>query len=369
MLTNSTRPRLPATWDIRIEKSDLGELRPLVREVSVQLKRNASGTADIVFDSYRNETGRWVAQDNPLLQPWNEVQINAVFDGRLEGIVHGFIREVKLEYPEDMSGARVTVTVQDDLLKLDREHHHRVLTREGQEQSDGTIVREIARYGNLQYDIAEGMTPRSLEINGTYAKFLLERAEANGFEVFMRGNILHFHPPSLDSEPQPTILVYAGASTNCRRFSVNYNGHHPDAVKVTSQLEKNNPHGNSSNQPPRLSFLQTFPEQTSLGGQSLTSEGRGLPPFVWSIDKPSGGTQTEMEIRARSKANANQFKIAAEGVLDGTQYGNVLLPHLPVTVDGVGATYNGRYYVEAVTHKFSGGIYEQQFKLLRNAIN
>ena len=73
--------------------------------------------------------------------------------------------------------------------------------------------------------------------------------------------------------------------------------------------------------------------------------------------------------RAQAKANDNQFKIMAEGVLDGTQYGHVLLPSLPVTVDGTGTTYGGRYYVDEVTHKFTKGVYEQSFKLMSNATN
>ena len=71
--------------------------------------------------------------------------------------------------------------------------------------------------------------------------------------------------------------------------------------------------------------------------------------------------------RARAKANEHQFKIRAEGVLDGLAYGHVLLTHLPVDVEGIGDTYGGTYYVDQVTHQFADDGYTQRFALLRNA--
>jgi hypothetical protein len=40
---------------------------------------------------------------------------------------------------------------------------------------------------------------------------------------------------------------------------------------------------------------------------------------------------------------------------------------LPVAVDGVGTTYGGTYYVDAVTHRLTEDGYRQTFTLLRNA--
>ncbi|MBN1655967.1 MAG: hypothetical protein JXA30_19525 [Deltaproteobacteria bacterium] len=367
MSYSSRRPRVPATCVITVNKAPLNGLGSLVKEVTVQLKRNVSGTATIVLDSFRDERGRWAVQDSEQLRPWNEVQIDAWFDGQREGVLHGFIREVKLEYPEEMSAAKVTVTVQDDLIKLDREQHQDVYSKENNERSDGAIAREIAEKVKLTHEVAEGMTAGALHVNSTFTKFLLERAEANGFELFVRDEKLHFHPPALGADPQPPILVYAGQSTNCIRFSVNHDGHRPDQVRMTREPENQSKGKNLSDI--LLSFLPLAPNQPALGKHPLTSEGRGLPPFVWSMDRPTGATESEAEIRAQAKANENQFKIVAEGVLDGSQYGHVLVPHLPVTVDGVGTTYGGRYYVDEVTHKFSKGVYEQHFKLLRNATN
>ena len=82
-----------------------------------------------------------------------------------------------------------------------------------------------------------------------------------------------------------------------------------------------------------------------------------------------GASRAELERRAQAKADENAWKISAEGELDGTLYGHVLLTHVTVEVDGVGETYGGRYYVDEVTHHFDSEGYRQHFKLLRNATN
>jgi hypothetical protein len=104
-----------------------------------------------------------------------------------------------------------------------------------------------------------------------------------------------------------------------------------------------------------------------LGPVPATSASRGLEPFVWRMQAPSGATADEVHSRAQAKANENAWKITAEGELDGALYGHVLLTHKLVVVDGAGETYGGTYYVDEVQHRFSMEGYREGFKLLRNA--
>jgi len=363
------RNRAPAECVIEVNKNEMVSLYDYVQEVTIQLKRNVSGTATIVLDSFRDERGRWLVQDSGLLQPWDEVQISASFGNQNNHeILHGYVREVRQEYPDDMSSARITVEVQDDLLKLDREQMHRVLSHEGNEKSDGALAQELAAQADMECVTEKdasgkelGLTPGALHINTTPIKFLRKRAEANGFELYARESKLYFHPPQLTADPQPVILVYGGAQTNCISFNLHHDGHRPDNVRLTRE-----PEGEKNKDLPPQEFQ---PHQKLLGSKALTSEGRGLRKFSWSIDRPTGANEAEVESLAQAKANENQFKIKAEGVLDGSIYGYVLLPHLPVEVDGIGDTYGGIYYVDEVTHKFSSGGYQQHFKLIRNATN
>lgn len=351
----------PAACLITVDGESIADLHAFVREVTVTLKRGVSATASIALDAFRDERGRWSVQDSDRFEPWDEVVISAVFGSSAEQeVMRGVVRELRMEYPEDMSGARVAVEVQDDLIKLDREQRHGVLSSEGAEKSDGQLVRELAEAAGIRRVTAEdGLTAGALHIDSTPIKLLRDRAEANGFELYTRRGELYFGPPQLSSPPQRTILVYAGPSTNCNQFSVQHDGHRPDQVRM-SRVPTDDGEGSSAE-------LVVESRQKLLGTRELTSSGRNLRPFVWTLDRALGATRAEAESRAQAKADESQFKIRASGVLDGTLYGDVLWPYAPVEVDGVGDTYGGLYYVDEVTHRFVATGYEQRFELLRNA--
>jgi phage protein D len=272
--------------------------------------------------------------------------------------MRGFIKEVKADAPQDMSAATLTVTAQDESLVLDREHVRRNWSREDAQLSDGQIAQQIASDHGLSAQVEDGLTHTSLNSDGTYIRFLTDRAEANGFELFVRAGELHFKPPDLGGAPQATIMVYAGSDSNCLQFSATFDGHKPDQVRVVRQAERGT----------EIEEQTVGPDLPLLGRESADSAGAGLNPFVWTMPRPSGATAAEAQARAQARANDNAWKLVAEGELDGVLYGHVLLTHNTVNVDGVGETYGGLYYVDEVRHTFSGDGYRQVFKLLRNAI-
>jgi hypothetical protein len=113
------------------------------------------------------------------------------------------------------------------------------------------------------------------------------------------------------------------------------------------------------------------PDLPLLGRERAGNLQAGLTPFLWRMSGESGNADAdEQRLRAKAQAKANEadmHKIQAEGELDGTLYGHVLLAGLPVGVDGVGPRQSGTYYVDTVTHVFNAQGYRQRFKLLRNA--
>lgn len=362
-MIDSPQNRGPAACLITVNGESLAELNAYVREVTVRLKRGVSATATILLDAFRDERGQWSVQDSGRFSPWDDIVISALFGRSIEEeVMRGVVRELRMDYPEDMSGAHVAVEVQDDLIKLDREQRHGVLSSEGEEKSDGQLARELAEdVGLRDVTVEDGLTAGALQIDSTPIKMLQDRAEANGFELYTRQGALYFGPPKLSASPQKSILVYAGPETNCTQFAIQHDGHKPDQVRMTREPEKQDDKA--------LPALVVEPDQKILGSQALTSEGRNLRPFVWSLDRPTGASESEAESRAQAKANESQFKITAKGLLDGTIYGHVLWPYSPVDVDGVGETYGGVYYVDEVTHRFSANSYEQNFTVIRNATN
>ena len=353
----SERFRAPVECSIEVRGRPITSLYPFLREARVELSRDRVGVATLVFDTRRDESGRWTVQDAEVLAPWEPILIEARFGQRTEEVLRGFVREVRADYPEDMGTARVTVSCQDESLAMDREHVRRVWGAEVP-TSDGVLLAEIAARHGLAVDPTSGAGLSGLVVpqDSTDIRFLRARAEANGYELLVRGGVIYFGPMRLDAEPQPTLRVYAGLDTHCRALSVTTDGHRPNTVAVDlAPLSGAEPRRQEVT--PDLPLLGT---RQAHGGH----EGRD---FTWLLTREGAVDEEELLARARRKANDFSLRVRAEGELDGTAYGHVLKVGQPVGVDGVGEWLGGIYYVDAVTHVFSHDGYRQGLRLLRNA--
>ena len=355
--TSSQSFREPGEAIIRVDEEEISQLYPSISEVRVEMSRGAAAICTLTFDTIRTENGVWTVQDSGLLAPWKKICIEAAFASYTEEIMRGYIREIQVDCPQNMGAAQVVVTGQDESILLDRDHIRQVMSTEENPVTDGDLLTEIARDNGLETRIESGLENQALNLDGTFIRLLADRAEANGFEWFVRQGTLHFHPPDLESEPQETIRVYAGPQTNCLRFSLQHEGHLPDQVSITRAADTG-----TGVEEERLS-----PNLALLGATATNSEDAGLTPFVWRMEQALGSTREEARARAQAKANENAWKIKATGELDGALYGHVLLNHATVAVDGVGETYDGIYYVDEVKHLFTATGYRQEFVLLRNA--
>jgi phage protein D len=357
-VTATTLLRQPVECTITVDGREIGELYPYLREVQVDTSRHAAASCSLVFDSLRKENGSWQVHDSGTFAPWGRIRIDARFGSRVEEVMRGFVRDIHVDCPEDMSSARVTVSGQDESLQLDRQHARRTWSTEQAPMSDGQIAQQIAADHGLAAQADPGLTLTSLAQDATPIRFLQDRAQANGFELLVRAGILHFHAPQLGGAAQPTIRVYAGDATNCLRIAVRHDGHMPDRVRMIRAAEQGTGRDD----------VTLAPDLPLLGKTAADSAGAGLGDFVWTMARPLGATAAEAQARAQAKANENAWKLSADGELDGALYGHVLLTHETVSVDGVGETYGGVYYVDEVRHVFSAEGYRQTFKLLRNAL-
>jgi phage protein D len=365
--------RAPADCVIRVDGQEIAELYPFLREVTAECSRDEASTARLVFETQRDEHGRWTVQDRGILAPWKRILIEAAFGQHTEELFRGFIREVLADYPDEAGAATVTVECQDDSLALDRKQMRRVWGVDAQGNdaptSDGEIVTQLAREHELSFAInpdsrgrpptnpAPGLANLILYQNATDIRFLRARAEANGYELYFRAGAMYFGPMRLEVDRQPTILVYAGPDTNCLSLSVTSDGHLPN--KVAFDL--------ATTEGTEITHKEIKPDLVSLGTESADAGGDGLKDFTWLLSHEGSFDHDELTARAQRRVNDFALRVRAEGELDGTLYGHVLLPGLPVSVDGPGDWLGGVYYVDRVSHRFNLDGYRQQIQLLRNA--
>lgn len=352
------RRRQAAECKIELAGSEIAELYPALVEVSVDSERGSATEATLIFETRRLEDGSWTVQDDKRFKPWATVKISAVFGDESEEIMRGFVRELKADYPEQKGAARVTVICQDHSLKLDREHINQTWGGD-QTVTDEDIVGAIAKRHHLKLEgvPGQGQTSPHLHQNETDSRFLIKRAEANGYElVYSRGTV-YFGPLRLDGEAQPTLRVYAGNDTHCINFELQDDGHQPEQVAYEIASDT------SSQAQPR----SVRPNLTLLGPEAATSRDAGLGEFEWRQQRCGISNEAAMAATAQASVNEQSMKIKVEGELDGSLYGHVLEVAKTVGVDGVGERYCGIYYVAMANHRFDVNGYRVSFRLLRNA--
>ncbi|MDD2463320.1 MAG: hypothetical protein PHI97_04930 [Desulfobulbus sp.] len=353
--------RDPAECLITVDGAEIDGLYPFLLEVRVECSRTEAATATLTFETRRNELGAWTVQDAGILEPWARIVITAAFGSREEEVMRGYIREVRLETPEDAGRAQVVVECQDDSLRLDRTHQRRTWGASDLPTSDTLILTEIlSSYGLLLHQDSESGQERLVGIaqNDTDIKFLKSRSEFNGYELIFREGRVYFGPMRLEADPQWTILIYGGEATNCLSLSVRANGHQPDAVAYDAPTDSGD--RVDSPEPVRSNLFL-------LGTSRADSSHAGLEDFVWRISAEAGADAARLQALAQMKANdLDIHRLQGEGELDGALYGHVLQAGLPVAVDGLGERMSGIYYVDSVSHSFTAVGYRQQFRLLRN---
>lgn len=358
-MVRESKNRQLAQCRIRIDNAEIDALYPFLRLVSVETSRRSATVCRLHFDSLRDAQGAWNVQDSGLIAPWRRICVEAVFGSAVEEIMRGFIRDVSLSYPGDMQ-ASVTVTAQDESLLLDREHIRKVFSTKERPLGDDALVRELLKphWLGRVVEASAGMMCGDLNHDGTPIRLLLDRAEANGYEFFVREGRVYFGPPDLEGTPQAAIVVYGGRAGNCLHFSLVHDGHKPDEVRLWESDEHS----------AAVSSAAYSGQLRLLGKEEAASRTMGLGPFVWSMDHVRGSTAAERQTRVRAKADECAWKLSARGELDGSLYGHVLQTHRTVVVDGIGPTYGGLWYVDEVKHDFSAEGYRQAFTLIRNAI-
>lgn len=350
--------RQPVECQIELDNSEIEDLYPALMEVTVAANRKKWTTATLIFETRRYEDGTWVVQDDDRIKPWVPIKITAVFGSEDEEVMRGYVREVKVEYPEDKGAAKVTIICQDESLQLDRVHVNHTWGDAGP-VTDGSIVSEIAlNHGLALLDTpGEGQTVEELNQNTTDVRFLKVRADANGYEIIFREGQIYFGGMRLDEAVQPTILVYAGTSTNCISFNIQDDGHQPDkiAYQLAAEIGPDNP------------AQEVVSDLDRLGNEPADSTNSGLDEFVWRPQRQGISDDAQMAAVAQKAANEAAMRIKVDGELDGAMYGHVLRVGERVGVDGLGERYSGVYYVDEVNHRFDVNGYKASFKLLRNA--
>ena len=346
---------------------------------SAQITQTDSGpcTFQLTFNADRTSafSADYPILSSPYLKATNRVIISVTINSLEKVLMDGFITHTEINYSEQSGAATFTVTGEDISAMMNIYE----FSLEYPGLGDDLIVEAVlSKYKYLSVDalvIPSLTSPISDPLdkvpvqNGTDRDYLNSLAQQNGYVFRVRPflkdfnsyrNIAYWGPLIKVGLPQKVLNVNLGAATNVENLNFNY-----DALAGTLV------HGMlQDNEPP-------FDDAPVITTQALRLQPMALydgltinQPFV----RNTAFTDSKLGILMGLKDAQNttdrsvEKVVSGSGTVDTLRYGDIIETPGVVPVRGMGASYDGNYYVSQVVHKISKGEYKQSFNLQREGL-
>jgi phage baseplate assembly protein V len=301
----------------------------------------------LVFHNPDNEL-----TDSAVFAPGNDIELHMGYGRDLEPMVAGEIASLQPSFPA--SGApTLTVTGYDRSQRLRHNEPDRAAFKY---VTDSVIAAQIAAENGLVPVVDPSpFYHEHIQQTGTDMAFLKERARANGFDVYVEWDRLHFELPR---PPTQAYVLEWGENL----------------VSFTPRLSTAGAAG--------LQVVRSYDEelaQTVVGIAAATDI--DLEDVVERLGDSvldallSLGRRVSRRQPVKSPLDAAAFaKALLSEILDGLYEGSgttMGLPGLragdPVTIRGVGRRFSGRYRLKRVTHRLDEGGFQTDFEVTQRA--
>jgi phage protein D len=311
----------------------------------------------------RDGCGSWNVVDENTFQRLTKLRVNVnVGSGKTEPLLEAYVIQTSASFANQPGQSVLNVVAMEPTVKMNLKE----TVRPWPNMADSDIAEQI--FGDYKFGTDIDPTqPTRDEIDhtemqrGTDIQFLQSLAQRNGYECYVELNPEtgvvegHFHKPRLQLTPQGVLSVNMGDATNVNSFQPSFDMLQP----ATAQAANVDIHSHE-----KQSTDSDNAEDKTLGSASTVS---GDDPRQ-VLMSGTGLTDTgELQTAAQAEVDRSAFAITAEGEVNTVAYGDVLRAKRPVLVRGAGRQFSGVYYVERVTHTFTGDGYTQHFSLRRNA--
>ena len=297
-----------------------------------------------------------------LLDPQSRVKIGVRLNGLTEILIDGIITQHQFAPSNEPGTFTLTVTGEDISLKFDLEEKSLAYKN----MSDSAIVEQVlGRYAGLGLEIdidSTDDTPlenqRVTRQASTDLAFLQMLAKRNGFVFYLDpdtfdSSYVHWGEEDRKTTAQPALTMNMGSATNVTSLNFSHNALTPVNVKG--------------------SFIDPDSKQITSASESSSSlrplAQRTTPIMRTVLLRDSSQlTSKQASLAIDALRVDNSRSVTAEGQLDTERYGYILRAGGLVGVRGVGASYNGDYYVRRVTHTIERGSFTQSFSLSREGV-
>jgi phage protein D len=341
---------------------------------SVQVIRNDNSPSGFQLSFHADRTARlspdFALLSGMLLQPSTRVTISVTFGGTPTVLIDGFITRQELSHNKEFGASTLTIIGEDVSIAMDRVE----FSLEYPEMGDSMIALFVlAKYSMLALPnvipTATDLIPLAVENvpqqSGTDREYLMQLAAPYGYIFniqpgsFAGTNTAYWGPKPREGTVNRALSVDVGPATNVESLSFQYDSLSPLLVYGMVQdtlSEEDLPLATLSS-----TLTPPFATQPALDVFALLQR-RNL-----FCDPRYGYLKAMVDAQAMTDVSTSQV-VVGTGELDTLRYGDILnVPGL-VDVRGTGDSYDGRYYVQTVTHTIARGSYKQAFTLNREGL-
>jgi phage protein D len=340
----------------------------------VEVKQADGKRSGFQIDFNADRTSAFVA-DYPLLKDrllaaGNRVVIVVNFGMTPHVLMDGFIADVQLPQRTADGGATLSVIGEDMTVKLDRTQVREEYPGLGHSEIVELVLAKYSQYGVVPLvmptlsALASDPLERVPQQKATDLAYLKYLAALHGNVFFITPgpvplvNTAYWGPPPRVGAPLPALSVNMGPQTNIESLDFRYAALTPTVFKGTDQ------DADSEGDIPVVTEAST---RVPLSAEPalLFDRGQAATRIVRTpgMDAAAAIAYTQ-GMTDRSTDNV----VTASGEVDTLRYGSILKVANLVGVRGCGASYDGFYYVNSVTHALSRTQYRQQFTLGRDGV-
>jgi hypothetical protein len=340
-------------------------LMEALQSVQVTEQRDRTGF-QITFTLGKRSPLQTMLQAGQIDPMVTRVVIAVIMNGTPTVLCDGVVTRHEVTPSNQPGQSTLTLTGDDLTVLMDLEQVRKSWANVSHSQRVRTILDKYGTYGiSKQVVEARVVTVRNSDQGAdaqtvTDLAYVKEMARLSGYTFYLqpgpalRSSVAYFGPDLQSQLTQPALSVNSDWVSNVESLSFSLDG-----------LTKRN------------SIIKILDPQTrrqaievSLPSIDLLNPPLGLrllPPArtVFSEDL-TRLSNDEANWRALGIRREGADTVSANGTLNVPRYGAILRSRALVGVRGAGETYDGRYYVDTVTHNIKAGQYTESFTLSRD---
>ncbi|GAC1614702.1 MAG: hypothetical protein NVS4B11_00480 [Ktedonobacteraceae bacterium] len=310
----------------------------------------------------KNQLKDYNLLQNGTFDPGSRVTIAVFLTGAPEIIMDGVITHHQLMPSNEPGKFTFTVMGKDVSLKLDLHERNNVYKHLTDSQIVENVLGDYADILTTEVTSTSDADDENTRVTRQYGsdlKFIQMLAVRNGYVFYINPDTssaskAYWGPENRKKKLQPALTMNMGSYTNVTSLSFSHDAFVPATVEDSYILDPDSKRISKVSQPSsNLKPLASRPTQT----------------MRTIILRTTANRNSSLASRDATSATVNTPRsVTGQGEFDTARYGYILHAGELVGVRGVGASYNGGYYVQRVIHSIEAGKYTQSFSLSREGV-